>query len=154
VKQWNTSSWVQLSATATGDSTAPTAPSGLTASTRSANEIDLSWTGSNDNVGVAGYYVYRHGFLVSTVTSTLSFQDTSLSPATSYSYTVAAFDAAGNTSPMSAPATATTASTISTGGGGGGGIGFVQKTKCDTSSPTASCTLPANVTLNNTLVAV
>jgi hypothetical protein len=33
-------------------------------------------------------------------------------------------------------------------------IGFVQETTCDTGNSTASCRLPANVRLNNTLVAV
>jgi len=154
VKQWSGSSWVQLSATASGDSSAPTAPSGLTATTRSANEIDLSWTGSNDTVGVGGYYIYRNGSLAGTVTSALTFQDTSLSPATSYTYTVAAFDAVGNTSPMSAPATATTASTIST-GTAGGSIALVQKTHCDSQSSTTDvCTFPAAMTPGDTIIAV
>ena len=154
VKQWNGSSWVQLSATATSDSTAPNAPSGLTATTQSANEIDLSWTASTDNVGVAGYYVYRNGSLIGTVTSALIFQDTSLSPATSYTYTVAAFDVVGNTSPMSAAATATTASTIST-GTGGGSVALVQKAHCDSSSSTTDvCTFPAAMTSGNTIIAV
>jgi len=40
-----------------------------------------------------------------------AYQDTGLSPATLYKYTIAAFDAAGNTSMQSAPASATTLAT-------------------------------------------
>src|SRR5260221_4967320 len=53
----------------------------------------------------------RNGTPVGTPTST-SFADTSLLPGFTYSYTVAARDAAGNVSPESASASATTIDTI------------------------------------------
>src|SRR5207302_8185160 len=62
---------------------------------------------SSDNVGVSGYRVYRGGTQIGTP-GTTSFTDTSVSASTTYSYTVAAYDAAGNVSAQSSPASATT----------------------------------------------
>ena len=92
---------------AAGGDTAPTTPTGLTATAASSSAVNLSWTPSTDDVGVAGYKVFRNGTQVATTTAP-SYQDTGLSEATSYSYTVSAFDAAGNESPRSSVATATT----------------------------------------------
>ena len=47
-----------------GDAEAPTTPTNLTATAVSASRIDLSWDASTDNVGVAGYKIYRDGSLV------------------------------------------------------------------------------------------
>jgi glucosylceramidase len=98
------------------DTTPPSAPAGLTASGTTSSSTTLNWTASTDNVGVAGYDVYRNGTQVATTTAT-SYTDTGLSPSTSYSYTVKAYDAAGNVSAASSTATVTTTSS------GGGGIG-------------------------------
>jgi cellulose 1,4-beta-cellobiosidase len=68
----------------------------------------LSWTASTDNVGVTGYIVRRNGAQIATPAAT-SFADTGLSAATTYTYTVAARDAAGNVS-SAASASVTTAS--------------------------------------------
>src|SRR5213595_512512 len=89
------------------DTTPPTVPTGLTASAVSSSQINLSWTASSDNVGVSGYRVYRNGTQIAT-TSATSFANTGLSPSTTYSYTVAAYDAAGNLSTQSSSASATT----------------------------------------------
>src|SRR5207249_3420113 len=89
------------------DTTPPTVPTGLTASAASSSQINLSWTASSDNVGVSGYRVYRNGTQIAT-TSATSFANTGLSPSTTYSYTVAAYDAAGNLSAQSSSASATT----------------------------------------------
>src|SRR5204863_222196 len=89
------------------DTTPPTVPTGLTASAVSSSQINLSWTASSDNVGVSGYRVYRNGTQIATTGAT-SFANTGLSPSTTYSYTVAAYDAAGNLSAQSSPASATT----------------------------------------------
>ena len=82
-------------------------PAGLTATAASSTRVDLSWTASTDNVGVTGYRVFRNGAQVGTP-STTSFSDTTAAPATTYSYTVAAVDAAGNAPAQSAAAPATT----------------------------------------------
>src|SRR5207302_284824 len=91
------------------DTTPPSVPTGLTANAVSSSQINLSWTASTDNVGVSGYRVYRGGTQIAT-TSATSFANTGLAASTTYSYTVAAFDAAGNVSAHSCPATATTPS--------------------------------------------
>src|SRR5213078_256904 len=89
------------------DTTPPAVPTGLTASAVSSSQINLSWTASSDNVGVSGYRVYRNGTQIATTGAT-SFANTGLSPSTTYSYTVAAYDAAGNLSAQSSSASATT----------------------------------------------
>ena len=68
---------------------------------------ELSWSASSDDVGVASYRVYRNGAQVGTPTGT-TFTDSGLAPSTTYSYTVAAVDAAGNASAPSAPAASVT----------------------------------------------
>src|SRR6266581_3358176 len=90
------------------DTTPPSPPTGLTAAAAGSTGANLSWSASIDNVGVTGYIVRRNGVQVATPTTT-SFADTGLSAATTYSYTVAARDAAGNLSPNSASVSVTTA---------------------------------------------
>ncbi|MDI5971015.1 RICIN domain-containing protein [Streptomyces sp. SL13] len=99
------------------DATPPTAPAGLTASGTTASSTKLSWTASTDNVGVAGYDVFRNGTQVGT-TATTGYTDSGLSASTAYSYTIKAYDAAGNVSGASNTANVTTSSS----GSGGGGI--------------------------------
>jgi len=93
--------------TVTPDTTPPSVPGNLTAKAVSSSQINLSWTASTDNVGVVGYRVYRNGTQVGT-TSQTSYSDTGLAASTTYIYTVAAYDAAGNVSAQSAPVSATT----------------------------------------------
>jgi hypothetical protein len=97
----------------TAEATPPTAPSGLAATPAGETAIDLSWTASTDNVGVAGYRIYRNGIQVATTTGT-SYADTGLAAATTYSYSVTAYDEAGNDSPASDTVTATTAAATGT----------------------------------------
>jgi len=92
----------------TADTQAPTTPTGLTASTTSSSQINLSWTASTDNVGVAGYVIYRNGTAIGTSTTTTSYQATALTPSTSYSFFVVAYDATGNASTASNSVSATT----------------------------------------------
>jgi chitodextrinase len=116
----------------TSDTTPPTVPSNVSAAAVSSSQINVSWTASTDNVGVAGYRVYRNGSLAG-ATSSLSYSDTGLTASTLYSYTVAAYDGAGNVSGQSAAATATTLTS-------------------DTTPPTVSITAPvANATVSTTV---
>ncbi|HEY6736283.1 MAG TPA: carboxypeptidase regulatory-like domain-containing protein, partial [Candidatus Saccharimonadia bacterium] len=97
------------------DTQAPSVPAGLAATPVSSSQINLSWAASTDNVGVVGYKVYRAGAEIANVT-TLSYGDTNLTAGTSYSYAVAAYDAAGNVSGQSPIIAATTApAPVSTG---------------------------------------
>ena len=100
---------------AAADTTPPSVPGGLAATAASSSQINLSWNASTDNVGVTGYRIYRAGTQVGTASST-SYQDTGLNGGTAYSYTVAAYDAAGNVSGQSSAASATTQAATSNGG--------------------------------------
>lgn len=90
----------------TADTTAPSAPSNLTAKASGARQIDLSWAASTDNVGVAGYHLYRNNSRIATVTIT-TYSDGTVKPSTRYTYYVQAFDAAGNVSAASTEVTLT-----------------------------------------------
>src|SRR2546430_6141798 len=92
------------------DTTPPTTPTGFTAAAAGSTGANLSWSASTDNVRVTGYIVRRNGVQVATPATT-SFADTGLSAATTYTYTVAARDPAGNISPNSASASLTIADT-------------------------------------------
>ena len=91
-----------------GDNQPPSVPQNLTATVTSPTSIRLNWSASTDNVGVTGYKIYRGGTQIATTAST-SYTNTGLTANTSYSYTVAAYDAVGNTSAQSSAASATTA---------------------------------------------
>lgn len=99
------------------DTTAPTAPSGLTATAVSSTRIDLSWTASTDNVAVAAYQVDRcqgagcATFAQILTPTTTSVSDTTVAGGISYSYRVRAVDAANNVSGNSNTASATTPDT-------------------------------------------
>ena len=91
-----------------GDTQAPTVPTGLSATAATSSQINLSWNASTDNVGVTGYKLYRGTSFIKTVTTGTSTTDTGLSPSTNYCYQVSAIDAAGNESGKSSHACATT----------------------------------------------
>ncbi len=111
----STSSSVTITTSAAVDNTAPTMPSSLSASNTTQTSTDLSWGASTDNVAVDHYNVYVNGGLIGTTTSTLA-SVTSLLANTTYTMSVEAEDAAGNTS-GSASINVTTLS-----GGGGGPV--------------------------------
>ena len=91
------------------DTQPPTAPANLTATASGATQVDLGWQASTDNTGVSGYTIYRGGAVLTTVSgTTLTYSDHTVQPGTSYSYTVDAFDPAGNHSAQSTPASVTT----------------------------------------------
>lgn len=92
----------KIYAKAQSDTTAPTVPGNVTATVQSSTSVKLTWTASSDNVGVTGYEVYRDGVKVGTANGT-SYIDSGLSVNTTYSYTVKAYDAAGNKSAASSP---------------------------------------------------
>ncbi|HVW82779.1 MAG TPA: hypothetical protein VHC68_02430, partial [Candidatus Paceibacterota bacterium] len=64
------------------------------------SSIALAWDPSTDNVGVAGYKLYRDGLQIATTTGA-SYTDSNLAASTTYAYSIAAFDFAGNASPAS-----------------------------------------------------
>lgn len=94
----------------TPDTTPPTQPTNLTATSTYFNEIDLSWTASTDNGGAdscCSYEVFRNGTQVAT-TSTTTYSDIGLTASTTYTYNIAAYDASSNVSTQSSSAVATT----------------------------------------------
>lgn len=95
------------------DTEAPSVPTGLTTSSITSSSIGLSWNASTDNIGVSGYEIYQGATLVTTETST-SYAVTGLTPNTTYTFSVKAKDAAGNTSSSSNTASATTSNTSTT----------------------------------------
>ena len=133
------------------DTTPPTVPGTPTATAISSTRIDLNWAASTDAVGVSGYRIYRNGSTtpLTTVTST-SHSDTGLTPSTTYSYTVRAFDAAGNVSNASGAGSARTQA----GSGGQGGLDSrPSNTSClawDRPNPGSSISLSqfTNLTFN------
>ncbi|HSX30167.1 MAG TPA: Ig-like domain-containing protein, partial [Candidatus Saccharimonadales bacterium] len=104
------------------DTTAPTTPSSLQATVVSGSQINLSWTAATDNVGVAAYQLERcqgAGCSTFATITTLgggvtTYNDSSLTSATSYSYRLRAADAAGNLSAYSSVASATTQAVVDT----------------------------------------
>ncbi len=89
------------------DTSPPTAPSNLSATATSSSRVDLAWTASTDDRGVKHYGIVRNSVQIATTTST-TYADTSVAAATSYSYYVVAYDAAGNVSPPSNVVSVTT----------------------------------------------
>lgn len=115
------------------DSTAPTAPSNLNAAAKSSGSIELTWSVSNDNVGVAGYKVYRSAVEIGS-SVVASYLDSNLNPNTTYCYTVKAYDAKGNISGAQPESCAKTAGNINT---------------SDTTAPTSPTNLIATVLSNS-----
>ncbi|MFE9772680.1 chitinase [Streptomyces sp. NPDC005931] len=94
--------------------TVPGTPGGLTVSGTTSSSVSLAW---NAVSGATGYTLYRDGTKVTAVSGT-SATVTGLSSATSYSFQVAATNAAGESS----KSTAVTARTKDSGSGGGGDL--------------------------------
>jgi fibronectin type 3 domain-containing protein len=94
----------------------PTAPGSLTAAATGATQIGLSWTASTSNVGLASYTVQRcqgsgctsFAQIATVPAGTTTYNDTGLTPSSSYSYRAQALDTLGNVSPFSNVAGATT----------------------------------------------
>ncbi|MEU4270792.1 fibronectin type III domain-containing protein [Streptomyces sp. NPDC026092] len=91
------------------DTANPTAPTGVTAASGSAQTVHVMWNAATDDRAVTGYEVYQQGRKVKDLPATTLMVDiVNLTPATPYAFTVRARDAAGNRSPHSATVPATT----------------------------------------------
>jgi hypothetical protein len=90
-------------------SAAPSAPTGLAASSTTSTGTALNWSAASapSNCSVTSYTIYKNGTSIGTATNT-NFVVTGLSPSTTYSFTVAASDSAG-TSSQSSSVSVTTA---------------------------------------------
>jgi hypothetical protein len=89
-----------------GDTRPPTQPATLTATALAAGGARLDWTASTDNLGLAGYRIYRDGEQIGeTDSSTLTYTDPPILGVTGlHTYWVKAVDTAGQ---LSSAATAT-----------------------------------------------
>ncbi|MEP7247342.1 MAG: hypothetical protein ABI885_27170, partial [Gammaproteobacteria bacterium] len=97
------------------DVTAPGVPTGLSgAASSNGSSVGLTWTAPLDNpggTGVSGYLIFRGGTQIGT-SPTASYTDSTIANGVTYSYTVAAYDGASNTSAQSSPVSVTTPSWI------------------------------------------
>jgi hypothetical protein len=94
------------------DTEPPDEPTGLSGSSVSTSQINLSWTAADDNVGVTHYTVHRGSSSGGPYTeigssSSTSYSDTGLAAATTYHYVVRAVDPSGNSSGNSNEASVT-----------------------------------------------
>ncbi|MBI4394021.1 MAG: S8 family serine peptidase [Euryarchaeota archaeon] len=96
------------------DTTPPGQVTGLLATARDDHSIGLVWTAASDDLGVAGYNVYRgtapEALSQIGIATPTAFIDTGLDALTTYYYAVSAFDAGGNEGVLSAQASNTTLS--------------------------------------------
>ena len=118
------------------DLTPPTTPGTPSPTTVGTTTATIGWSRSADNVAVTRYDVSRDGIVVGSVpqpqSGDPSFTDGGLSPATTYSYVVTAYDAAGN-STASQPGTLTTL-----GGLGSATVTATADAKVVSSAPTTN----------------
>ena len=94
---------------AQADTTAPSSPANLSASSVTQTSLTLNWSASTDNVAVTGYDVYQGSTMLGSSTGTSS-NITGLTAATTYTFSVRAKDAAGNVSSSSNVVSVTTLS--------------------------------------------
>jgi chitodextrinase len=90
------------------DTTPPSVPSDLTATALSSSQIKLTWTAAIDDVAVAGYRILRDSAMIASVAGGTGYVDGPLAATTTYTYSVSAYDAAGNNSAQSVNTSATT----------------------------------------------
>jgi hypothetical protein len=93
------------------DTTAPGTPEGVRVFLNDSASLFIRWSEPASWADVAGFRIYRNGTLVHDTVST-GFLDTNLGGQTDHSYTVLAYDRAGNASPVSSSATLTVAQTF------------------------------------------
>ncbi|MBN1792207.1 hypothetical protein JW826_00775 [Candidatus Woesearchaeota archaeon] len=123
----NTGDYVISFSTPFYDMAPPELVQNLAAKLVSSSQININWTAASDNHAVAGYLVFRNSALVANVNASLgnlSFQSAGLSPDTTYSFSVSAYDVAGNVG-NNASISATTPS-AGTGNGSGSGNPLVS----------------------------
>ena len=94
------------------DGVAPSGITSLAATPQATGSMRLTWGAATDNVGVAGYEISRDGTTLTTAATT-SYTDAAVTPGATYTWSVRAYDAAGNFGPASSvTATVPTPDTI------------------------------------------
>jgi hypothetical protein len=136
--------------TSAGGGTVPVGPSGLSATTASATQINLSWTdNANDETAYKVERATSSGgpwteIAGSLAANTTSYSATGLSGSTTYHFRVRAANSNGN-SAYSNTANATTSS-----GGGGGGAGSITREVWTGISGTTVAAIPVGTAPNST----
>jgi len=114
--------------TVPGDVIVPTAPGGLTATAESQTQVDLSWT--DNSTDETGFKIFRNGAEVTPSpkvgANVTAFSDTGLACGTTYTYTVKAVNADGDSAATSA-VTVTTPACASGSPTAPGGLSGVAK---------------------------
>ncbi|WP_341283107.1 fibronectin type III domain-containing protein [Paenibacillus sp. FSL H8-0537] len=90
------------------DVQAPTVPVEIVVKSKTEKSVTLSWAASTDNVGVAGYDVYKNGNILAGSSVAAEFTVTGLVPETAYSFTIKSKDVSGNISGFSTAITVVT----------------------------------------------
>ena len=83
------------------DTTKPDTPQNLKIRSRTGSSITISWNPSNDDVMTTGYKVFRNDVEIADVTEGTAYKDSSLERDKEYTYSVCAYDKAGNVSESS-----------------------------------------------------
>lgn len=95
-----------LSAPVWADNEKPSTVEGVSATAITDNSVRVTWNKPWDNVGVAGYNIYRNGIYYTTVFDT-NYIDSNVSTNNEYRYGIVAFDDAKNYNRVSSEATVT-----------------------------------------------
>lgn len=95
------------------DTTPPTTPVNLKLISVSSDQVNFEWDASTDNISVIGYKIFRDGAQIAS-TEEIYYSGIGIVSNTIYSFTVSAYDAAGNESAKSDPLIVTTLSTDTT----------------------------------------
>jgi fibronectin type 3 domain-containing protein len=103
VNNWSDSS--NVASASVPDIRGPSIPGNLVATAPSSTQVNLAWQASNDNLAVTGYEIYRDSALLATISPATAYTDLAVTPFSTYTYEIRAFDAAGNFSLMSNPST-------------------------------------------------
>ena len=91
-----------------GDTTAPSAPQNVRPTNATTSSVTFAWNASTDDVGVAGYGLYRDGSLTGNTTATTVTYN-GLPCGRSFTFGVNAYDAAQNRSSISSVSASTSA---------------------------------------------
>ena len=87
-----------ISITTLNASASPSTPQSLKIKSRTGSSIIIGWLPSTDNVACTGYKIYRNSEEIATVENVTEYKDSNLEQGVEYTYTVKAFDKAGNES--------------------------------------------------------
>ncbi|QXP55255.1 fibronectin type III domain-containing protein [Cellulophaga sp. HaHa_2_95] len=95
------SSSVEVTTLTLSDTEIPSMPTGIVADNITTTGISLNWTAATDNVAVTDYEVFQEGVSIGFTGGATTYAVSGLAPETTYNFTIAAIDAAANSSAQS-----------------------------------------------------